>query len=357
FDFVLQIDGYSEKASYLLEEVLNQIKTFSMSESEFDTHKNSLTLDYENSQKELPFAQALNLFQGIVKPSEKTSLEKLKALKELTFEDFSSFQKELFKKCYINAFLTGNMNVKDAEKAWLEINSTLGEVPFDKEEHFQKMVISLSDKGPFSITKTTSCMGTGIVLAIDEGSFSFKTRAIQQILSSAIKEPFFTALRSEQKTSYIAASRDYEEQNKLFQLFFVQSNSHAPNDLLTRFEIFIDSFLQNFNKNIDETRFDKIKTALITKLKNPPKNLQEMSAMLNIFAFEKQEDFAFIEKRISALQELTYQEFISLAPTFLSKENKKRISVAYKGVLPKDKQFAYEEIEADKFLESCEYAK
>ncbi|MBI5346508.1 MAG: insulinase family protein, partial [Chlamydiae bacterium] len=46
FDFVLQIDGYSEKASYLLEEVLNQIKTFSMSESEFDTHKNSLTLDY-----------------------------------------------------------------------------------------------------------------------------------------------------------------------------------------------------------------------------------------------------------------------------------------------------------------------
>ncbi len=63
------------------------------------------------------------------------------------------------------------------------------------------------------------------------GDFTYEKRAAQETLSAALKEAFFNELRSKQKTGYIAKSAPVEVEERLFQLFLVQSNSHGTEDL------------------------------------------------------------------------------------------------------------------------------
>nr|NGX64024.1 hypothetical protein [Candidatus Anoxychlamydiales bacterium] len=251
-----------------------------------------------------------------------------------------------FKTCFIEGFFIGNLTLKEAESLWLDIKDSLRQEPFKPKNHYQKKVFVITDTmGPYMIHKTTPLMGNGVVLAIDQSSFSFQNRAAQNILSQTLREAFFTSLRSKQKTAYIAHAADIEMQRHLYQLFSVQSNSHEVDDLLARFEIFIENYIENLEKQIPEQRFEKIKTSLIENLENPYKNLQEMSSRLNYLAFDYEADFLWYDKRIEAMQNLSYQEFLDFSKETLSKDNKKRLAILFEGKL--DKNFKYKKLDQE----------
>jgi len=340
----IDLFGYSEKASYLLEEILKVINNFDISKSTFDIYHSSLFKDYSNEQKMLPILQAKNYLSHILLPTNFTSIDKLSQLKEITYKDFVEFKNKIFKNTYIEGFLSGNLTLKDAESIWLDIKDILGQKPFLPKDHYKKQIFIISNtQGPYLIHKTTSLLGNGIILAIDQDDFSFKNRGAQNILSQALKEAFFTSLRSKQKTAYIAISNDAEIERRLFQFFSVQSNSHDVNDLLSRFEIFIENYLNNISANISKERFENIKNNIIETLKNPYKNLNEMTQILSNIAFKYNGDFLWYGKRIEALKDLTYDEFISFSKSSLSKDNKKRLAVLFEGQIEKD--FKYKKLD------------
>lgn len=346
FHINIDIHGYSEKAQVLLDEILKTINTLQISQTDFDISYSSLYKDYLNEQKILPIFQAKNYLSHILLPTNFTSLDKVKELKEITFKDFIDFKNQIFKCTYIEGFLAGNLTLKDAESLWIDIKDLLGQEAFLAKDHYKKQIFVISkSEGPYLIHKTTPSLGNGIILAIDQNEFSFKTRASQNILSQVLKEAFFTSLRSEQKTAYIAISTDAEIERRLFQFFCVQSNSHDVNDLLARFEIFIETYLCNLETNIPKERFENIKNNLIETLKNPYKNLDEMSKILSNIAFEYDADFSWYEKRIEGLKNLTYEDFLSFSKTYLSKENKKRLAVLFEGQI--DKDFKYKKLDED----------
>ncbi|NGX32374.1 MAG: hypothetical protein K1060chlam4_00417, partial [Candidatus Anoxychlamydiales bacterium] len=344
FNIRIDIFGYSVKASFLLEEILKAINNLQISKEQFDIYYSSLYKDYQNSQKILPVFQAKNYLQSILSPSSFTNIDKLDTLKRIQFRDFIKFKNKVFETCYVEGFLTGNLSLKEAESIWLDIKDSLRQKPFLPKDHYKKKVFVINDnKGPYLIHQKIDVLGNGVVLAIDQDSFSFENRAAQSILSQTLREAFFTSLRSDQKTAYIAHSTDIEMQKHLYQLFFVQSNSHSVKDLLARFEIFIEDYEDNIETKVPEDRFDNIKNSLIQNMENPYKNLQEMSTTLNYIAFEKEKDFLWHEKRIEAMQKLTYPEFIAFCKKTLSKDNKKRLAILFEGKL--DKDFKYTKLE------------
>ena len=205
------------------------------------------------------------------------------------------------------------------------------------------------------IGKSTSVQGNAAVLMIDQGPFSFKNRAAQQILSKMLKADFFAALRTKQKTAYIATSWDQELEKNLKQYFAVQSSTHQPLDLIYRFGQFIDDFAQDLSCHVSKERFERVQKGLITSLKTPPKSLLEKSTTLAGLAFDYEEDFSWIEQRITGFEKLTYDEFVSLGKEFLSRDNKKRIAILYSGQLPQDKEFRYQQISCDQITEVGTY--
>jgi len=339
----IAINGYSEKASFLIEEILKMAHS-KPTESEFQIIQNYLQKAYANSARDLPIYQALELTASLIKDDKTTNHEKLEAIAELTYEDYLLFSDVLFEESYTEGFLSGNLTLKDAESIWLDIRHILGSEPYPKEERFTRIVTPLPNNGPFFIQKKTPAAGNSAVLVLDEGDFTFEKRAAQTLLSKALHEAFFNTLRTKQKTAYIAASIDKEEERRLFQYFLVQSSTHDPLDLVYRFELFIENYLQNLSSKIPEDRFDTLKKSGITQLEKPFRNLDEKTLFYDLLAFSYDEDFDWKEKRIQGLEALDYKRFLSLTKEFLSRDNRKRLAILYSGELPKNHLFSYENI-------------
>ena len=340
----IQVYGFSEKAPLLLEEILRNLTMHPPTEEQFDLYFARHEKNFSNSQKELAFRQAKEIIDSLIYKSRHTSKERLAALQSITYSEFAQFCKNLFNEVYIKALFAGNLSEKQALSNWVDALHALGKSPYLKNRHIPTQSFSLNpDKGPYRISQTTEVQGSASLLFIDEGAFTFQKRGAQEVLSAAIKESFFNELRTKQKTGYIAASDAQEIEGRLYQYFIVQSNTHQPEDLLYRFELFLETYLQNISEEIGLERFKILRDSAIDSLKTRFRNLQNKAALWDLLAFEQNGDFRFIEKRIKALRNLKYDEFVSIAKSFLSRENRKRLALLIEG--KSAQPFAYESLE------------
>jgi len=138
-----------------------------------------------------------------------------------------------------------------------------------------------------------------------------------------------------------------ELRKKTFLLFFVQSSSHDPRDLLSRFELFIETYLREKN----QSRFEVIKKSQLEKLRAPFKNLSEEAGYLLHTSLDRDFDFDWKEKvfifpkflwqflklslsalkLIAAMEEVTFDEHIESVIQYLGKENPKRLGLLLNG--------------------------
>ncbi|TSJ81176.1 MAG: insulinase family protein [Candidatus Cardinium sp.] len=354
--FKIKISGFSDKARVFLKEVLKELTRVKPQSSDFELYCASLSKCYENAQKKLPVQQAGERLFSILQKTRIASIEKLKELDSLTYQDFLAFHSKLFAQTYIEGFFSGNLTIKEAKNCWFDLKQLLGHTPFPKELHPKGGVFCLSDQGPYLVEEQTTAQGNGIILAIDQGAFSFEKRAAQAMLAIALQEAFFTTLRTKQETGYIVWSWGQEIEKRLFQFFAVQSNSHHPQDLLCRFELFLENCLQEMPHDIPMERFETIRENYLLTLKNLFPNLQDKAVYLDALAFKCDGDFKWLDKQIAAAKALRYEDFLKYAKEFFSRENRKRLAVAVSGKLPETHNFSYKARSASGPFKEGKYA-
>ena len=334
------LSGFSEKIPLLLKEILREMPLNPPTREQFDLYVARHEKDYANSLKALPVKQAKELLSSLINPSRTTKQENLAALKTISYEDFLAFHKNIFEKSYFETLFAGNFSLKTATSSWLDIVGALGKTPFLKAEHPPIKALHLpDDEGPFLIAKETACQGNAAILLLDEGNYSFEKKAAQKILSAALQDPFFDTLRTKQKTGYIVQNSDVDFEKRLYQYFLVQSNTHQPEDLLHRFELFLEEFREDFTTQVSEERFATLKASAIETLKTQCRNIQDKAALWDLLAFEENGNFTLIEQRIQSLEGLSYEQFLTLGEEFLSRTNRKRLAILYTGKIPSP--FAY----------------
>jgi insulysin len=350
----LQISGFSEKAPLLLQEILKQMPENPPTLDQFNVYFARHFKDYSNGDKDPPFKQAKEQLDSLLTNSRPADEQKLAALQTITYEEFLQYHRKLFEKTYAEALFIGNLTRKNAESCWVDIQHLFSRGTYPTPEQTVPTVLVLPDQGgPFSIPKTSETLGNAALLSIDQGPFSFERKAMQDVLATVLREPFFTELRTKQKTGYIVRSEPTEIEDRLFQLLVVQSNSHQPEDLLYRFELFLEEFLQTLNDSVPQERFETIVQTCVHTLKTRFRNLKDKSALWDLLAFEKGADFGYVEKRTGALQSLTRERFLTLASDCLSRSNRRRLAILHQGKLTDP--FNYEPIDAPRLQQVGRY--
>lgn len=328
------IEGYSDKARRLCLEIIKALKETQIYEQKFKILKNFLIRQYQNASLENPLLQAYDILKSIVYQEYTTDKTKLLSIRKITLDQFEQFTRSVLNSVYIQGMLYGNITKQEAKDLTQQILSILDSKPYFKEDQLKEAVIVLPDTGPYYLESKTKTQGNVAILSIESLPYSFQMKAMQQILMQSIKDPFFVDLRTKQQTGYLVSSQPDEFELHLFNTFLVQSNSHEGRDLLARFELFIENFLQEIESSISENRFNTIKEALLKTLRQPPKNISEMGNLLHRLAFKYEGDFNWIDKRIEGLENLSYQDFIALAQKTMGKQNKRRLAISLKGTLP-----------------------
>jgi len=344
----VSLDGYNEGALTLFEKILQALKNNEIGESSFQLYKDILLRKYLNFSQEMPIQQASEFLREILYKNFSTQGQKAEAIRNVTFDQFKAYKKQLFQKVFIEGLLYGNMTKDEAQECATLIKKQFPAEPYPKNEWPKVEVVVLKkNQGPYCMECQTQSQGNAVILAIEGQPFSFKNRASQQIIMQAMKEPFFSTLRTKQQTGYLIFSSAEEIKQHLFNLFAVQSNTHNSRDLLARFELFIEDFLQEMQRShLREEQFLAIKSALLATVQEPPKNLVEMGKILQVVAFEYDADFKWIDKRIEALKALTYTECLECANDVFGKQNKARLGVLLKGTQSDENILDYDKIKS-----------
>jgi insulysin len=341
YGILITIEGYSENAYLLLGQILTQFQN-KLSEQNFKIYKSALLRQYQNFSKESPLKQASEMMKNLIYKNYTTEREKAAVLKKITYGKYNEFAESFLKQNYIQGFLFGNMTEKQAQVIAQQIPNEVGGEPYlPKDQPKTEVIILPENKGPFYIENKFNIQGNAAFLAIENPEFTFQKRAAQQILMQAISEPFFAQLRTKQQKGYIVSSSAEEIERELFNIFAVQSNTHDPRDLLARFELFIESYLQEITLELTEERFTNIKKALINLVSHPAKNIQEMGELLNRLAFKYEQDFEWINKRIEGFNQLSYSQFLTFAKEFLGRDNKRQVGFLVYGLIPPQNQFSF----------------
>lgn len=339
----IQISGYSEKASLLLKYVLENLKNYSSSSAQFQLYKERVLREYENAQKESPLTQASEMLKSVIYKDFASSKNKLRAIKKISFDEFSNYVSSVLASNYLEAVFYGNMTEQEAHAQWELYRTIIGGTPFLKEKQKKKEVLLLPDKGgPFYIERKINQLGNAVILGVENGPYSFRARAAHQVLGKSLEEPFFATLRTRQQTAYIVYSVAQELERQLYTFFAVQSSSHQPRDLLARFELFIEDYLQEMDKNDRfKAQFEAVRQSSIDTLQQPPKNMEEMTRLLQLLGFSYDGDFDWITKRIEGLQQLTLKEYADYSKHYLGRGNKKRFALLVKGKAVDGNAFDY----------------
>jgi insulysin len=338
---IFYIQGLSEKMPLFTKKVFQASKLVVCSQEKFQIYVSSLAANYENASKELPLCQASEQMGGVIF-DQPTSQQKLLALQKTCLKDLCDFS-ERFSQClYMQALLYGNLNQSLATELYRELQTILAANPYSLQSQAKAKVLLLSDlHGPYKLAFETNRQGAAALLLLQEGPFSFESWAIQQTLGQALQSAFFETLRTKQQTAYIAKAWDDEKEKQLLQYFAVQSSTHTPTDLLARFELFLEDFSKNLPLEISLERFKKIRTSLITSLKMRPENMFNKAIETAKLAFYYQ-DFAWVNKQINSLKDLSYNNFCIAAEKLISRKNSRRLAVLVEGIMTDDKNFRYE---------------
>jgi insulysin len=332
FKLSLKLYGYSQKAPELLQYLLLNLKNLICTKEEFQIYKDSLVALYENQQKAQPYIQAGALLANALYNDSPLSIQKVTALKALSYEEFALFLSDFLSQCYIEGLYTGNLTREEASMLAHKTISILSPRPYPlAEQHAREVLLLPADTGPYAITEQIEVLGNAALLVIEQGPFSFEKKASQLLLSTLLSESFYNTLRAQQQTGYITASWHRDVQQQLLQFFLVQSSTHEPQDLLTRFELFLEGYMKDFSAQLSKERFDEIKNSCIVTLLQIPPNLAEMTDDLYELAFERKGNFQFIPELVTALSTLSYETLKQDAFLFFSRKNTRRLAVLAAG--------------------------
>lgn len=352
FGIMLTLNGYSENALLVLRQVLERLKAVRPDQGAFRIYKEALLMQYTNYCREPALTQALYTLKEVLYKQYVTEAEKAKALKSIDHRAFLDAIGQLFRRNYSQLMLYGNLTATDATAVWQMVRQTVGGEPYPADQHPHLAVLQLSPEGPpIQLEIKSKAPGNAIILAIEDGAFSFKAYAIQKVLSQAMKAPFFSTLRTEQQTAYSLSSWEMETEKQLVTLFAAASSSHAVRDLLARFELMIEGYLQRLGQEeLPEKAFESLQEAVALFVEQPPESFQEMGKRLTELAFDHDGDFMWNTQLSKAVRSLTYPEFLEGARAILGKQNGKRVAILLKGEIPAATVLEYQKSKGTKVL-------
>ncbi|CDR34183.1 insulinase family protein [Criblamydia sequanensis] len=347
YGILLTVDGFSDSIDDVLQAMIQTLKDPKAIISQFDTAKDALSREWGNFPLSPPINQGVDELKALLYKESTLPTQKLIELKQITKEDFAKWVSHFFDEAFIKGLVFGDISGEKATDIAKNLTSSLVKNPLPKDQIKRPSIVDLgAQESPFYISKPIASKGNAAILAIETPfPFSFEKRASHHLLSQSLSEPFFSELRTKQQTGYIVQAQGEEAEKALFQYFLVQSSSHSTEDLLARFELFIETFTRDIKENIPEERFNNLKSAAVYLLKNPAKSLSEMGKLLS-YIYLQYDDFTWLDQRLKALESLTYEDFINYSKKVLGKKNKARAAILLNGLVEDESFLQYKRAES-----------
>lgn len=328
----LYVEGWQSTAKACLLTLFEGMQNVEPTKDEFNKFKQRILSKYNNFDKEAPIRQGLAVTRQAFLAGQHLPSELAKVLETITYKEFIQFSKNVFKNLYVEGVILGGLDKSSAESWKNELLGSFASKPYPANQHRKiKRIVLPEDQGPFEMVYKVDVTGDATVLSIQDGSDSQESKIQQRILTQAIAPLFFDELRSQQQTGYIVRAQTMPIEDELLTTLFVQSKSYSAEDLLVRFDLFLENFVKNHTKDFDENRFESLRSALVNDYQKPLDNMTDATYRFVALGFDYNGDFNRIKRGIQILDKMTYPQIQQAAEKLFSKNNRRRLAVLVKG--------------------------
>ncbi|XKH01233.1 insulinase family protein [Marinobacter nauticus] len=326
----VRIGGYDDKLHTLLQRILTELAEPSITRQRFDIARQRLIDNLENQAKNRPVQQTSEFVQTALIEGTFPNKEKLAAARNVTLDELRDFAQTLLAKTDPVMLAHGNLT----RAAALNMARQVQALVLDQGER-----TSVSRSGlrqlPTGETRATIDVDhpdTGYTLYLQGQDTSYPERARFRLLAQIVGSPFYEEIRTSRQLGYIVYGTNFEILETPALGLIVQS----PEANGATIDAAVTEFAQDFTqqlKSLDDNRLNREKQAVISRLLESDRQLDEISSRYwreidrQNYDFDSREQLAEAVRQVS-LEELnrTYQSAL------LDRQRALRVTTGQKGI-------------------------
>ncbi len=271
----VRVGGYNDKLHTLMNRILLQVASPELTRQRFDIARQNLIDGLQNKAKDRPVEQTSEFVQTSLIEGAWSTDDKLRAAREVTFEELLSFSEAAFSQVDPVMMAHGNLTEASAlNLAWQIEAFVLRNTENTRVERSQ--VRQLPERET-EVSLTVDHPDTGYTLYMQGDNTSFEERARFQLLAQIISSPFYEEIRTTRQIGYIVYATPYEMLETPALAFVVQSPSASQTEIDQAVAAFSAEFANTLAGLTDE-RLNQEKQAVISKLLEQDRQLGEISS-------------------------------------------------------------------------------
>lgn len=299
--FELNVAGYTDKQSLLMNKILSAIGQPSFSESRFELVKDNLIRDWRNEDKNLPYsvlAKKIPRLQYLPYWGDK---EYIDTLQKTSFSQFKQFSAELLRGAKLEALFYGNLYPQDAVKLVTVIDHQLLKKRSQRLPQLAKVLrVENKENKSWMYVYPLEHNDRAVELYVQGLGATIDDTAHMKLLTQILEPRFFNQLRTEKQLGYVVSVYSMPIRNVEGSFFVVQSPTTNATILIDEMVNFLSGNLANIAEDFADN-----KSALLAILREPALSLNEQSEkfwqsiLLNDYSFSRQQDLIVAVSKIT----------------------------------------------------------
>jgi len=326
----VQVSGYNDKMSVLLEKVLISVRDLEVKPDRFKVVKERLLRGYRNWDFQQPFRQVGDFTRWLGAENGWINEEKLAELLLLTPQDISTYFPQLLRQLHIEVLAHGNLYKEDALKLTDLTESVLKPRTLPQSQWRVRRNLILPEGSDFTFSRALgdpANVNHCIEYYLYVGSAADQVlRAKLLLLAQMTDEPGFDQLRTKEQLGYIVFTGVRMAATTMGYRVIIQSE-RSPEYLEKR----INAFLVRFGKSLKEMStdaFESHKNSLINKRLEKLKNLGQESTRFWTHISVEYLDFSQNENDVAHLRPLTKEDLISFFNQYIEPTSSARAKLS-----------------------------
>ncbi|KAK3340911.1 Metalloenzyme, LuxS/M16 peptidase-like protein [Neurospora tetraspora] len=326
----VEVSGYNDKLSLLLERVLITMRDLEVRDDRFDIIKERLTRAYRNWELQVPWYQVGGFTEWLTAEHDHTVEELAAELPHITSDHVRQFRKELLAQLHMEVYIHGNLYKEDALKLTDMVESTLKPrvLPRSQWPILRSLVFPPGSNYVWKKTlkdpaNVNNCIEYFLYVGDKNDSL---IRAKTLLLAQILQEPCFDQLRTKEQLGYVVFSGVRATHTSYGFRFLIQSEKTAPY-LETRIELFLER-MAKWIEEMDPRQFEAHKRSLIVKRLEKPKFLDQETNKQWSQIHSEYYDFEISQRDAAHVKPLTKEEMIEFFKYYIHPSSASRAKLA-----------------------------
>jgi insulysin len=301
----ISIGGYNQKQGELLRKLLTVLKNPEWQESRFARLKAQRLRQFENTRRQSPYQQVVAELPRLLN-RENPGLDAYEAAtKAADLASVAAHVETVMKDLRLRMLVDGNFSEDDAKSLANVVTSTL---PLSAESRTSAQFITHLPTGTALRKIAAEHDDSAVLLYLQSAAKGMQARVAMGLTAQMLSADFYHKLRTEKQLGYVVSASVYPQREVAGLIFLVQSPVLDPASVQSEINGYIEQWLKT---GIDEAGFEKHKAGLLLRLAEQPENLWDAADRHWQDLLDNYPKFDSRERLVSALQGLTYAEWLT----------------------------------------------